>query len=333
MSQLNKLIASQDAIHDEILDYVEENPIDTLIVTDDVEACLLKIEELRNEYRRMHKDLKQLSTDNYDTIYKDEFDKTMLQVKQYVIMAKGRKTELRIEDHSLKKQQNNQQINATQFLINDVDRLLEELFEDVKAVDHTESDDDIRNKMKTMPSLQKRMENISQKFQKIHEIIPDDYPKKGDILSHLTKHYDALAKRHFQFQKEIGHKTCVRELNKEKAFEASKLNIHLKKFRGYESQLDIYSFQSLFDKVHLKNTPKKLLPDLLKNNYLDGPALITVKRLTDINELWRSLKKSYGDPRMMLMKKLAVIENMAPIWKAKDSEKVKDDLGRIVNVM
>ena len=67
------------------------------------------------------------------------------------------------------------------------------------------------------------------------------------------------------------------ELDKQKQFKESNLNIKLAKFRGYASSTDIYTFQKDFEKLYLHRTPKSLLPDLLKNNYLDEPALSLVK--------------------------------------------------------
>ena len=46
-----------------------------------------------------------------------------------------------------------------------------------------------------------------------------------------------------------------------------------------------------FEKLYSKATPKKMLPDLLKNNYLADPALSLVKILDEIDEIWTRLKR------------------------------------------
>ena len=83
------------------------------------------------------------------------------------------------------------------------------------------------------------------------------------------------------------------------------LNINLSKFGGYDSEMDIYTFQYEFEKLHLRTTPKKMLSDLLKYNYLDEPALSLVKSLDNIDEMWSRLKKAYGDAKTLLNKKLS----------------------------
>ena len=91
---------------------------------------------------------------------------------------------------------------------------------------------------------------------------------------------------------------------KEKLFQVSDLHIKLKTFKGYISDLDVYTFQMEFEKLYTKATPKKMLPDLLKYNYLEDPALALVKSVEDIEEIWIRLKGAYGDPKTMLDKKL-----------------------------
>ena len=124
-----------------------------------------------------------------------------------------------------------------------------------------------------------------------------------------------------------------RELLKENAFKTSFLNIKLSKFKGYNSDLDIFSFQSEFEKLYLKDTPTKMHPDLLKNNYLDNPALSLVKRLDNIDEIWARLRKAYGDPRIMLKNMLADVKSIGALWRLRDSERLKESLVTLINSM
>ena len=58
-----------------------------------------------------------------------------------------------------------------------------------------------------------------------------------------------------------------------------------------------------------------MLPDLLKNNYLENPVLALVKSLDDITEIRTRLHKAYGDARIMLKNKLIYVKNIGSIWK------------------
>ena len=96
----------------------------------------------------------------------------------------------------------------------------------------------------------------------------------------------------------------VRDLSKEKIKNALGLKIKIPKFCGDDSALDIYSFREKFEKFVMPYVQKPLLADTLKYNYLGEPALTMVKELTDIEEIWERLMKSYGDPTALLQNKL-----------------------------
>ena len=70
-----------------------------------------------------------------------------------------------------------------------------------------------------------------------------------------------------------------KELSKEELFRRSSPNIKLQKFKGYESLVDIYTFKKEFEKVYIKSSPKRLLADVLKNNFLEDLALSLVNEV------------------------------------------------------
>ena len=123
-----------------------------------------------------------------------------------------------------------------------------------------------------------------------------------------------------------------RDISEEKLKSAASFKIDIKKFHGYGSFHDIYSFRAEFKKLVEPGLIKSLWADYLKKNLLDGAALSLVKNLEDIDEIWKGLKKSFGDPRMMLMKKLQELDFIAPLWRIKDSEKLKNSLSKVENV-
>ena len=54
-----------------------------------------------------------------------------------------------------------------------------------------------------------------------------------------------------------------RELHKLETFKASYLNIKLPKFKGCDSAMNIFTFQSTLEKLHEKRTSRTMLPGLL----------------------------------------------------------------------
>ena len=75
------------------------------------------------------------------------------------------------------------------------------------------------------------------------------------------------------------------------------------------------------------------MPDLLKNNLFEDSALSLVNRMTDIEDIWKRLKGAYGDPKLLLKKKLSHIGNISQLWRIRDQEKLVDALSKITNMM
>ena len=75
------------------------------------------------------------------------------------------------------------------------------------------------------------------------------------------------------------------------------------------------------------------MPDILKNNLLEGGALSLVKHIRGIEEIWIRLKSAYGDAKLLLKKKISKIGKVSQLSKIKGPEKVVDTLSKIMNVM
>ena len=72
---------------------------------------------------------------------------------------------------------------------------------------------------------------------------------------------------------------------------------------------------------------------MLKNNYLEEPALTLVKNVSDVDEIWKRLKDSYGDCKILLSKKLSSFSTIGETWKHNDPAKVVESLSKIINLM
>ena len=118
-----------------------------------------------------------------------------------------------------------------------------------------------------------------------------------------------------EYVKSLNNEVKNREITKQKLFNESKLRINLPKVSGYETKLDIYSLQSEFLKIYERTTLKRMMLDLLKNNLLEGSALSMVKNMTDIEDICKRLKGTYGDSKFLLKKKLSQIGDISQLWK------------------
>ena len=129
---------------------------------------------------------------------------------------------------------------------------------------------------------------------------------------------------------ELETELLARDLTEEKLKNASALGIQIPRFKGYDSVLDFYTFKSELVVPHVR---ANLLPDYLRNNYLDGQALQLVKEIHDLDDIWIRLKESYGDVQSLLSKKLAELEKGTPLGKVKGDEKLIQSILRLKNLM
>ena len=146
------------------------------------------------------------------------------------------------------------------------------------------------------------------------------------------RRYQKLLVTKNEYTERLGKEVKLREIEERKAFDKSKLNIKLPKFGGYKSSVDIHTFQRNFEKIY-KATPKSFLPDLLKNNFLEDSALLLVKDVMEVEDVWKRLKEAYGDSRIMLQKKLEKLDLFQGLWTLKGPEKIIEGLSKIINLM
>ena len=160
--------------------------------------------------------------------------------------------------------------------------------------------------------------------------IPGKYDKEENVLNQVGKIRDDLMIVKATYQSELEKEISNRDLSANKLQNASLLNIELPK--GYNSALDIYTFQPEFEKLVSSNIQRKLLPDYLKRNYLDGPALLLVKEINDLKGIWAKLKEAFGCVMLLLQNMLSEVKKHGPLWKIKDKERLIPAISRLLNI-
>lgn len=153
------------------------------------------------------------------------------------------------------------------------------------------------------------------------DLVAIDYDHLEAKVEEITWRYHEVCDLKHKYVIRLQDEVEKKEEAKQQHFQSSKLNIKLQKFKGYESSVDLYTFKSDFEKLHQKTTPSALLLDLLKNNFLEGPALTLVK---GVGLHWRDLGMSEGT---IWRFQATVIEEAIPtqpIWKNENVRSRKD---------
>ena len=317
-----------EALIEDVHDLIEENPINefNVLAIQDIDSNIEKIHDLRSSIRKIFKEFEKHPS--YDCKFQLCYDKTLSLIKDYIKDGNDMRHKLRMKDFVKEQENKASEEKQYTFMMNDVSRMINGIYADINVKLNDLEDETLLQRKEALFKASERLDCISSKIGDLLKY------KVGEIeVTEVTKRYDNLLKDFAEYNAGLITEIEIREISKEKLFKESKLNIKLDKFKNYDSLTDIYTFKSNFEKIYAKTTPSRLMPDLLKNNFLDEPALSLVKSIDDIAEIWNRLIKAYGEPKIMLSKKIELLRTVDTIWKSKDSEKISDALARIISII
>ena len=154
-----------------------------------------------------------------------------------------------------------------------------------------------------------------------------------DVMEELCKLRDETTNGLALFTKKLDQIIRERDLSEEKLKRAFELKINIPKFKGYGSEVDIYTFRAKFEKLVEPVLQRKLWVDYLKRNYLSGTALTLVEEIEDIDKVWEKLTEFFGSTRLLLQSKIASLEGISDLWRITGDEKISHALALLINVM
>jgi len=319
-----ELVILQQTLAQDIDDIIDENSIDDFNESiEDIDSVVQKLEIARSNYRKIY-----LELNTHVDASEDDVQHRLESIKTYIKDLKHLRKSIRNHEVQGKIASKEMAARCLTFDIDTINHTIRDLELEVTVITGKLQDDELIRRKNDVPEIKRKFENLSTRMKELL-----NKPADQDIILNFKQRYDKLQIAINSYCLRIFKEVELRELNKRMLFKDSLLNIKLTKFKGYSSEIDIYSFQSDFEKVHLRTTPNYILPDLLKNNYLEEPALSLVKALDDINLIWERLKMAYGDPKTMLMKKLSQLNNFDLFPKFKDQEKLAENLSKIISLI
>ena len=73
------------------------------------------------------------------------------------------------------------------------------------------------------------------------------------------------------------------------------------------------------------------MPEYLKNNFLEGQALEIIKEIDLIEEIWETLKTSFGNVTILLTNKLSDVAKCDSPWKIENEERLINQITKLIN--
>ena len=135
-----------------------------------------------------------------------------------------------------------------------------------------------------------------------------------------------------KFLKKLAEILLDRDISEKKLKNSTGLNIKLSKFTGHNSESDIYTFRSEFQKLREPNVQKCLWADYLKK-FLGGAAHNLVSKEESTEDIWTKLLKVYGGTHLLFQNKISSLGQFSDFEKIKDDETKTYVISSLLNVM
>ena len=223
----------------------------------------------------------------HDEEFNSICNNTLIDVKNYLKYIRDHKIQMNMKEVQYQADVDIQKEKSMVFIAEDVERSLTQLDYTYSQDINSLGNEELLNLKSEVDANDKKFQRIVDKFQELLTFITNNKPFLAAIAD-IDERYRQLTSLKETFENSLRKLNENRELNKHSLFNESKLNIQLNKLKGYDSSTDINTFKSNFEKIYLRTTPEKLLPNLLIKNFLEEPALIDQRG----NEHHRNLKKT-----------------------------------------
>lgn len=261
IDDIMKLKIEELTIVEDIEDFIDENNITEIRNSiEDIDEAVQKMEQFRTKLRCKHKELQAMIGDEYEKSYTSKFLEQIANIKLYITEAKNAKRSLRNKEHWREKEMQEIKVRKFNFTINDVRSVLHNLETEFSGELAEMSDEEIKRRKENVKSNIKAVDNLSNKI----NLMLEEAPADNEDVFRITQQYESLQNAKSRYCEELQQEIDQRELEKQHQFNKSLLNIKLPKFKGFNSTMDIYTFQNNFEKLHLSRSPKIMLPDLLQ---------------------------------------------------------------------
>ena len=289
---------------------------------------------LGNDYKDEFSDISEKTQQNLNDAIKSLMTKSHKKCHEREILAKEQADrDKQNEDHLARERANSEKISVFKSIISNV-KERHDSFQSKYSIDLNDlSDSDLLKRQRDVALVDSEFSDILDWMTELAKARPTNYQQADAILGQADHARDALRKLKNDYQTNLDVQIKQRDITEEKVKNSSILGIKIPKFGDYTSTIDYYTFKSEFEKLIVPVVQAKLLPDYLKNNFLEGQALLLVKEISDLEEIWKRLEASFGNVNILLNKKLKIIEGSDPLWKMKSEEKVSYSMSKIINLM
>ena len=314
--------------------------IDGAMHIEEVERHLGVLKDLLSQYVDMHNKLEVAFGNEYAGRFGDAFctqnasltDEITLSMEKLQLLRKAKEDMLLMEKLQEERKIYDEKVSLSDHILDEIKMRCTKI-DDVCSVDLENLDDDhILERKRNLQLVRTEYNAVVDHVTTLVREAPRAYNTATGIVDAAKKERDAVTVIVDDYVKDLETQVLNRNLADGKARNKS-MKIELSKFSGYSSKLDIYTFQAEFEKLIAPEIVRNLQPEYLKKNYLEGQALLLVKEMDNLDEIWEKLKSSFGCTMILLQNKFDHVRKCGDLWKIHDKEKLLSSLTKLINGM
>ena len=315
--------------------------IDSAEFVDEVENNLFVVNDLLNKLVDLHKKLETSFGNDYAKEFQDEFDAKKKKLTEQITCGKRKIKDLKHQEVGVlidkekaeEKKNYDDKVTLSDHILDDIEtrsQMLAKTF-DLNFDDLT--DEKVEERKKNWFQVEKDFNKILDKITELVKETPTAYEDASGVIASAKKTRDKLQALKVKYLEDLDAEVLKRDIGDNKKQSRAILKIQLPKFRGYDSSVDIYTFKSDFEKLIAPEIQRKHQAEYLKKQYLEGQALLLVKEIQSLEEIWEKLLSSFGCTMQLLQNKLSEVRNFGQISKIKEKEKLLSVVSMLVNGM
>ena len=313
----------------------------------DLNRDIAHVRQLLRELSELDQDLETVFGDDYSKEFEDvESCRSLLNDAIGQLMQKGQRCqadEKRVRA-AVEKGKEEEARQARERINRERIDIFSKIYENIKerhTVFHSKysvalanlTDDDVLNRHLSVSSVDTDLNDFMDQMTELVKVRPEVYQNADALLRQAEISKENIKVIRTTYIQNLSLEIERRDLSEQKLNNATGITVEIPKFKDYTSEQDYYTFKANFQKFVMPYFQAKYLPDQLKNKYLDGQALLIVKELNTLHEIWARLEEAFGNVDILLTNKLKLLGDSTPLGKIRDDEKLVKRITEIVNIM
>ena len=172
LGHMDQISVDQLTLAVDIKDVIDKNPSNEIVSINEIESVLMKIEQLRTQYRNTHIQPQLYMKDDYEKSHRKQYDALLSEIKTYIKELKYKKHSITDVKISAERNEIHAKQKSLKFLIGETKRSIHELGKEFNKNISSANDDEIKYMKNNLNKQISKVDNISKNLKELIENTP-----------------------------------------------------------------------------------------------------------------------------------------------------------------